>query len=166
MRISDWSSDVCSSDLRQGGRLLALPVATPTAREHAQHLDTPGAFEPPRRFGIGLSRLDELQQATIELGDLPRVTVRGLDLRLDAAVAAIAAPTCADDIQRCALRQLGIAIEQVEQTRRTFAGRAGFRLQASEPGLQIVCWRARRSEERRVGKECVSTGRSRWAPCH
>src|SRR3546814_6002952 len=82
MRIRDWSSDVCSSDL----------------------------------------------------------------LRLDAAVAAIAAPTCADDIQRCALRQLGIAIEQVEQTRRTFAGRAGFRLQASEPGLQIVCWRARRHQ--------------------
>ena len=23
-----------------------------------------------------------------------------------------------------------------------------------------------RSEERRVGKECVSTGRSRWAPYH
>src|SRR3546814_14559061 len=22
------------------------------------------------------------------------------------------------------------------------------------------------SEERRVGKECVSTGRSRWSPCH
>src|SRR3546814_13734946 len=81
-------------------------MATPTAREHAQHLDTPGAFEPPRRFGIGLSRLDELQQATIELGDLPRVTVRGLDLRLD------------------------------------------------------------RSEERRVGKECVSTCRSRWSPYH
>src|SRR3546814_12589084 len=25
---------------------------------------------------------------------------------------------------------------------------------------------ARRSEERRVGKECVSTCRSRWSPCH
>src|SRR3546814_8872016 len=25
MRISDWSSDVCSSDLGRGGRLLALP---------------------------------------------------------------------------------------------------------------------------------------------
>src|SRR3546814_13507731 len=24
----------------------------------------------------------------------------------------------------------------------------------------------RRSEERRVGKECVSTCRSRWSPCH
>src|SRR3546814_12460926 len=26
--------------------------------------------------------------------------------------------------------------------------------------------RPNRSEERRVGKECVSTCRSRWAPCH
>src|SRR3546814_15122753 len=25
---------------------------------------------------------------------------------------------------------------------------------------------APRSEERRVGQECVSTGRSRWSPCH
>src|SRR3546814_14730109 len=25
---------------------------------------------------------------------------------------------------------------------------------------------AKRSEERRVGKECVSTGRSRWSPYH
>src|SRR3546814_13954257 len=27
-------------------------------------------------------------------------------------------------------------------------------------------WRVRRSEERRVGKECVSTCRSRWSPSH
>src|SRR3546814_11009383 len=27
-------------------------------------------------------------------------------------------------------------------------------------------WRSVRSEERRVGKECVSTCRSRWWPCH
>src|SRR3546814_9020063 len=26
--------------------------------------------------------------------------------------------------------------------------------------------RMRRSDERRVGKECFSKGRSRWAPCH
>src|SRR3546814_17719140 len=30
----------------------------------------------------------------------------------------------------------------------------------------IVASRATRSEERRVGKECVSTGRSRWSPYH
>src|SRR3546814_19293079 len=32
---------------------------------------------------------------------------------------------------------------------------------------QRLCWPQRtRSEERRVGKECVSTCRSRWSPCH
>src|SRR3546814_5300601 len=29
-----------------------------------------------------------------------------------------------------------------------------------------ACWLRRRSEERRVGKECVSTCRSRWYPYH
>src|SRR3546814_10773740 len=31
--------------------------------------------------------------------------------------------------------------------------------------VDIVCFR-KRSEERRVGKECVSTCRSRWSPYH
>src|SRR3546814_1586952 len=30
----------------------------------------------------------------------------------------------------------------------------------------LLCARRRRSEERRVGKECVSTCRSRWSPYH
>src|SRR3546814_19161195 len=39
------------------------------------------------------------------------------------------------------------------------------------PGVHIGALRNRgaavaRSEERRVGKECVSTGRSRWSPYH
>src|SRR3546814_12468021 len=29
-----------------------------------------------------------------------------------------------------------------------------------------ICVTGSRSEERRVGKECVSTCRSRWSPCH
>src|SRR3546814_18198758 len=32
--------------------------------------------------------------------------------------------------------------------------------------LPYVSADAERSEERRVGKECVSTCRSRWSPCH
>src|SRR3546814_8307064 len=32
--------------------------------------------------------------------------------------------------------------------------------------LFVVPWNGHRSEERRVGKECVSTGRSRWSPYH
>src|SRR3546814_4964688 len=34
-------------------------------------------------------------------------------------------------------------------------------IQRADPGLYNL-----RSEERRVGKECVSTCRSRWSPCH
>src|SRR3546814_15965913 len=33
-------------------------------------------------------------------------------------------------------------------------------------GRQAVLWTDDRSEERRVGKECVSTCRSRWSPYH
>src|SRR3546814_20717534 len=33
-------------------------------------------------------------------------------------------------------------------------------------GLTLAARHVTRSEERRVGKECVSTGRSRWSPEH
>src|SRR3546814_11229287 len=33
-------------------------------------------------------------------------------------------------------------------------------------GSQCACAKFARSEERRVGKECVSTCRSRWSPYH
>src|SRR3546814_6051104 len=34
------------------------------------------------------------------------------------------------------------------------------------PAMEIIDYRTERSEERRVGKECVSTCRSRWSPYH
>src|SRR3546814_15537317 len=37
---------------------------------------------------------------------------------------------------------------------------------ADAPGLHFTRIETRRSEERRVGKECVSTCRSRWAAYH
>src|SRR3546814_3406310 len=37
---------------------------------------------------------------------------------------------------------------------------------ADRPGAEPADLGARRSEERRVGKECVSTCRSRWSPYH
>src|SRR3546814_2359562 len=46
---------------------------------------------------------------------------------------------------------------------------AGFRVAAaarSPPTLARGLCITRRSEERRVGKECVSTCRSRWSPYH
>src|SRR3546814_1678020 len=85
MRISDWSSDVCSSDLRRPAALFG---------QAAQRDD-----EPPRRG------------------------------------------------------------ERYSLCRDRDAAGSGKR----SGGAGAVC---ARSEERRVGKECVSTCRSLWSPCH
>src|SRR3546814_16956764 len=48
-------------------------------------------------------------------------------------------------------------------------GRIEIRPQEGAPqnlASQVMALLQRRSEERRVGKECVSTGRSRWSPYH
>src|SRR3546814_20874219 len=104
MRISDWSSDVCSSDLTHANTEFGMngTVATHDAqkiladfRDHLSRHDKPLAF----LFGAGTSCA-------------VRVIAQGAPTPLIPAVAGL------------------------------------------------------RSEERRVGKECVSTVRSRWAPDH
>src|SRR3546814_16577924 len=102
MRISDWSSDVCSSDLILL-KLGALSIAAPAGEERA-------VWEPILAHGPAAHYA--LQHF-----------IRGLFLRLAKG----------DDPE---------AFERV--------------------------WRAtaERSEGRRVGKECVSTWRSRWATYH
>src|SRR3546814_16698623 len=42
----------------------------------------------------------------------------------------------------------------------------GFLLPAQQGMRDLGIFGACRSEERRVGKECGSTGRSRWSPCN
>src|SRR3546814_17737109 len=103
MRISDWSSDVCSSDLTD--RRLQADLQ---AENRAPAGDFPG----------GLS-----------IGEVPRD-----DLHLEAQIRAIIA------------RYLSPGAVGTEAPRR-----------APPPG---------RSEERRVGKEGGSTGRSRGSPYH
>src|SRR3546814_11494390 len=99
MRISDWSSDVCSSDLPGSpGRTAGDDIAGPVNPE----IDTAGAD------GEGDQ---DSQGKQIELQPAPR---------LDA-----------------------------DHDRRE---------------SQVDDARGPRSEERRVGKECVSTCRSRWSP--
>src|SRR3546814_16825725 len=100
MRISDWSSDVCSADLGDGADRQLLPV-----RVH-QHRDVMGILPV-----VGVP--------------LPLVSYGGTAM-------------------------LTVLI--------------GF-------GLIMSCYLHRdiyinRSEERRVGKECVSTCRYRWSPNH
>src|SRR3546814_14188969 len=114
MRISDWSSDVCSSDL------LELP------RRAAQGVGEPRAG---RRFGERAAILD-----AVALDRLAR------DLR----------PTAGPDLLGHVIGKLGIA--------RLAIPVGGVERRPARPFA--------RSEERRVGKECVSTCKSRWWPDH
>src|SRR3546814_5669457 len=106
MRISDWSSDVCSSDLLDGMR-----------QPHAA----------PVQFGDAGQWRDHAQHAVILAG-----IAHGIEMRTAHQYRGIG-------------RGTGIAADQV-------AGPVMLDLH--------------RSEERRVGKECVSTCRSRWSQYH
>src|SRR3546814_1367571 len=69
--------------------------------------------------------------------------------------------TCALPIYRIsvAIRDYNEAVRQYNTTIRTFPDTIGANIiHGAEPMV--------RSEERRVGKECVSTCRSRWSPYH
>src|SRR3546814_18374118 len=101
MRISDWSSDVCSSDLD-------APLSPARYRSAGLRFDLRRRNEPQDRFEARVNAL-----ATIEDDDDELPMAFGDDGRL--------------------LGERSIAA---------------------------------RSEERRVGKECVSTCRTRWSPCH
>src|SRR3546814_19712837 len=105
MRISDWSSDVCSSDL----------LAVVDQREVMD--DTPGHCP----------RLEKLQE-----GDDPDLVFTRLG----------------DSGGRIIARGFG-----------RFDNHDGFR-----PVKRSHRLKDERSEERRVGKECVSTCRSLWSP--
>src|SRR3546814_13939344 len=108
MRISDWSSDVCSSDLlqrHQGGRRVPGALAVEGTRRARRQGECGGA-------GAG--------------GHRPLPRWQGCD-----SAAALGRH------------------EPLQPRRPAPGGRRGGR-----------------SEERRVGKECVSTCRSRWSPYH
>src|SRR3546814_13391964 len=106
MRISDWSSDMCSSDLpgEQSVRLLEARLVAELERQMHERVALAGAVvgqQPPmdlQRLAVVLLRLGKVLHAVVVLRDLEKPVVR--------------------------------------------------------------------SEERRVGKECVSTCRSRWSPDH
>src|SRR3546814_15530199 len=126
LRISDWSSDVCSSDL--------LP-------------DRPVELIAKREFGVAesvLAQRDLADDAFVALlDDLDPVVA------IEIGQAHFGFEPVADPVtQRCgADERVAIGIGRLDQP-------------DLDAGDQL------RSEERRVGKECVSTVRSRWSPSH
>src|SRR3546814_17755138 len=110
MRISDWSSDVCSSDLQAGPARSRQAPRRPDDAERGEAEQQQGAdgtnHEVERQPAVGGGEDGERRQQAAKQGE----------------------------------------------------GRQG--------GGGDLGRGRRRSEERRVGKECVSTCRSRWSPYH
>src|SRR3546814_17047053 len=121
MRISDWSSDVCSSDLRGPTRTHPPPDRAGRPRPESR----------PGRAGRRRSRHPLRRDARLRRARPGRRR-----------------------------RHRSRALEAARQTRvrRGGNGKGGTTMTDTRPRS--------RSEERRVGKECVSTCRSRWAPYH
>src|SRR3546814_14715900 len=107
MRISDWSSDVCSSDLTASTLpILGLGMVERATRSRRHRPMVMVDLAVPRDIETEVGRLADVYLYTVD--DLGRMVQSGTDARRAAVV--------------------------------------------------------QRSEERRVGKECVSTCRSGWAP--
>src|SRR3546814_14948320 len=133
MRISDWSSDVCSSDLDSwDSRFFSVG---------------PAVYLPIFQGGRLKQRvaLNEARQRTAAIAY--RQTVLQAWHEVDNALDAWAA-------QQNRHAELRVSYEQNKQA-----------LHAAERGYQEGA-ADYRSEERRVGKECVSQCRSRWSPYH
>src|SRR3546814_16963585 len=137
MRISDWSSDVCSSDL--------LARETPAFELWAR-----GAFE--QRGGV----LDRPLAGALHVGKLlpadrhrdGRVFARARRIGHDRGAAALVAEVIDED--------LALALRLAHP--RDIAVGLGEAQRLGEAFRALLV----RSEERRVGKESVSTGRYRW----
>src|SRR3546814_9347658 len=113
MRISDWSSDVCSSDLTEDGD------------RRDERLEVRGSYDP--------QVVDERHDAVDDGND--------------------GQPRIASIDRGCEEGELGRE-----------PGQGWYPNKGQEAHHQGE--RQQRSEERRVGKECVSTCRSRWSPYH
>src|SRR3546814_14791763 len=130
MRISDWSSDVCSSDLVDSS-VLAFEIASRAAFREGIPKAGPVLLEPMMKVEVVTP---EEYMGDI-IGDLNsrRGSVLGMDSRGNAQVINAMVP-------------LANMFGYVNTLRSMSQGRA------------------QRSEERRVGKEGVSTCRSWWSP--
>src|SRR3546814_13489169 len=130
MRISDWSADVCSSDLQPGLRSRGGGRALPRCHTGDDRQRPPV----PRRGG---------DQVNVGSGKKSSWFVRGTILVV-------------------CLIWLFPALGVLVTSFRTGidANSTGWWTALSSP-FDPAQWR---SEERRVGKECVSTCRSRWSP--
>src|SRR3546814_4206792 len=145
MRISDWSSDVCSSDLMEGISHEAISLAGHLRLSKLIVLFDDNGISIDGSTGLSCS---DDQTARFAASGWSVRRVDGHDP--DAVAAAIAGERETDRPSLIACR--------------TIIGFGAPNKQGSKDAHGAPLGTEERSEERRVGKECVSTCRSRWAP--
>src|SRR3546814_12364553 len=149
MRISDWSSDVCSSDLQHCEERRSID---PAARfERRWHLRRSNCLrgEPQRSLRVGAGWKSPLYRQS---GcNCPLRLSAGPDPRERSAEIVVRIPPLAE--------RHGDVTLLANHFLHKFASEMNSQVKGFSPD-------ALRSEERRVGKECVSQVRSRWAPDH
>src|SRR3546814_12195153 len=140
MRISDWSSDVCSTDLGKCPRsyfiLLGIEFLEPAQSPHDVLFDLEQEHE---------GHAGNHEQRKVGDGERPRVEDR--------------------------MHERGVGEERLAKNEDRDRDQYGGGSDGAAPG-QRRCMQIAdieevedlRCEERRVGKECVRTGRSRWLP--
>src|SRR3546814_17812330 len=149
MRSSDWSSDVCSSDLsvsrhlgfarRRAHRSPAMTITISACI--AGNLSSRAR---PRAISRWLLAIAALVFLMVVIGGITRLTESGLSMVRWEPVSGVVPPL--NDAEWQAEFEAYKAYPEYRKVNR---------------GMSLAEFR---SEERRVGKECVSTCRSRWWP--
>src|SRR3546814_20003340 len=141
MRMSYWSSDVCSSDLKLIIRVRSVEHQLAEANLARANGELANLVELAKR--LETLRVD-LAMAKGAVAGRALNTIGELAMRLDMAKENLSAPLDRANAHR---DQMGVLAQRA--------------LVKEESALRLY-----RSEERRGGKECVSTCRSRWTPSH
>src|SRR3546814_470096 len=153
MRISDWSSDVCSSDLYL---LVAIPLFAFMAHIMIRGKVVDDLYDAAYTFTRHLP--GGLAVATI-LACTVFAAISGSSVATALTIGAVAIPQM---LRYGYDRRIAYGVVAA-------GGTLGILIPPSGPMILYgittdTSIGGLRSEERRVGKECVSTGRSRWSP--
>src|SRR3546814_13762202 len=165
MRISDWSSDVCSSDLGflppAGASQVTDTYPKCTARSGLSWLRLV-LIEP---WSLTLSQTNSIALMRRSISKIFRTNWSGLRLESQQGLWEKLGPiTAATSVRRLRSSRMPQA-ESLSIMRKKY-------VRSPRSPHQRVCVQTPkhfglpRAEERRVGKECVSTCRSRWSPYH
>src|SRR3546814_19670503 len=159
MRISDWSSDVCSSDL-------GLKPETSATRSLGL------VYAPDNGLGLRLTATawdSRLQDRIISPESAAESVTTGPQFMVDNESLfpdRVTRDPQSGIITSIDARVLNIALTRISGIDVGMGGSYSTSIGEFEPSLAATYmyqYDEKRSEARRVGKECVSTWRSRWA---